>query len=158
MSERGNFGQRGLYFEEFEEGLTVTSAGRTVTEADIVHFAGLTGDWNQIHTDAEFAKESMFGERVAHGLLGLAIASGLGVQLGFMEGTVEAFTGLDWKFRGPIKIGDTIHMTATVTQKKAMKRLGGGFIVFDVAVINQRGEKVQRGQWTVLIKSRPSDG
>ena len=156
MSEQQGFG-RGLYFEEFEEGLTVTSVGRTVTETDIVQFAGLTGDWNLIHTDAEFAKESMFGERVAHGLLGLAIASGLGVRLGFMEGTVEAFTGLDWKFRGPIKIGDTIHITVTVTQKKAMKRLGGGFVVFDVAVVNQRGEKVQRGQWTVLIKSRPAD-
>lgn len=146
---------RGRYFEEFEIGDTVESAGRTVTETDIVLFAGLSGDSNQLHTNAEFAKETIFGERIAHGLLGLSIASGLASRLGFIEGTAQAFTGLDWKFRGPIKIGDTIRIRATVRKKKEMSRLGGGFVVFDVVILNQRDETVQKGTWTILVKSTP---
>ncbi len=146
---------RGRYFEEFEVGDEVISPGRTVTEADIVAFAALTGDYNPLHCDAEYAKDTVFGERIAHGLLGLSIASGLIDRLGFITGTVEAFMGLDWKFRGPIKIGDTIHVEARVTRKKEMRRLGGGLIILDVALVNQRNETVQKGQWTALIKSKP---
>ena len=146
---------RGRYFEEFAEGDEVISQGRTVTEADIVAFAALTGDYNPLHTDAEYAKGTIFEERIAHGLLGLSIASGLIDRLGFITGTVEAFMGLDWKFRGPIKIGDTIHVEARVTRKKAMRRLGGGFVILDVTLVNQRNEAVQKGQWTALIKSEP---
>jgi len=145
---------RGLYFEDCTPGLKVASAGRTISESDIMLFAGLSGDWNPIHVDAEYAKQSMFGERVAHGLLGLSIASGLAMQLGFLDRTVEAFTSLDWKFRGPIKIGDTIHMTAEVTKTKAMGDTGG-FVFFNVVVKNQRGETVQRGEWAVVVKSKP---
>lgn len=150
-----SFLPRGRYFEEFTVGDEVISPGRTVTEADIVAFAAFSGDYNQLHTDAEYAKDTIFGERIAHGLLGLSIASGLAARLGFIEGTAEAFRGLNWKFRGPIKIGDTIHIEAQVARKKEMQRLGGGIVVFDVAVINQRGETVQKGQWTVLVKSKP---
>jgi len=150
-----SFQPGGRYFEEFAVGDEVLSQGRTVTEADIVAFAALTGDYNPLHTDAEYAKGTIFGERIAHGLLGLSIASGLLDRLGFITGTVEAFMGLQWKFRGPIKIGDTIHTEARVARKKEMRRLGGGIVVFDVAVINQRDETVQKGQWTVLIKSKP---
>ena len=146
---------RGRYFEEFEIGDTVETAARTITETDVVLFAGLSGDYNPLHTDAEFAKGTLFGERVAHGLLGLSIASGLASRLGFVEGTAQAFTALEWKFRGPIRIGDTIRVQARVRQKKEMPRLGGGFVVFDVAILNQRGETVQKGAWTVLIKSAP---
>ena len=145
----------GRYFEEFAVGDEVLSQGRTVTEADIVAFAALTGDYNPLHCDAEYAKGTIFGERIAHGLLGLSIASGLLDRLGFITGTVEAFMGLQWKFRGPIKIGDTIHTEARVARKKEMRRLGGGIVVFDIAVVNQRDETVQKGQWTVLIKSKP---
>ncbi len=152
MSER--IRPRGLYFEEFEVGDEMTSPGRTVTEADVVMFAGLSGDYNQLHTDAEYAKGTAFGERIAHGLLGLAIASGLGSRLGFVEGTALAFLGLDWKFKKPIKIGDTIHLRARVARKKEMRRLGGGIVVFDMALLNQRGEITQKGQWTILVKGR----
>ncbi len=86
--------QHGLWFEDYEVGLAGVSVARTVTEADIVAFAGLSGDFNDIHIDAEAAKKSAFGQRVAHGLLGLSIASGLVVQMGFMKGTVDAFRGL----------------------------------------------------------------
>jgi 3-hydroxybutyryl-CoA dehydratase len=146
---------RGRYFEEFAVGDEVISPGRTVTEADIVAFAALSGDYNPLHTDAEYAKGTIFGERIAHGLLGLSIASGLIERLGFIAGTAEAFLGLDWKFRGPIKIGDTIHVEAQVVRKKQMRRLGGGLIVLEVAVVNQSNETVQKGQWTALIKSKP---
>jgi 3-hydroxybutyryl-CoA dehydratase len=145
----------GRYFEEFEIGDEVETAARTITETDIVLFAGLSGDYTQIHTDAEFAKETLFGERVAHGLLGLSVASGLTARLGFIEGTAQAFTGLEWKFRGPIKIGDTIRVRAKVRKKKEMSRLGGGFVVLGVTILNQRDETVQKGTWTVLIKGTP---
>ena len=146
---------RGRYFEEFEIGDVNETAARTITETDVMLFAGLSGDYNPLHTDAEFAKGTYFGERVAHGLLGLSIASGLASRLGFIEGTAEAFTGLEWKFRGPILIGDTIRVRLEVRKKKEMSRLGGGFVVLDVAVLNQRDETVQKGTWTVLIKSAP---
>jgi 3-hydroxybutyryl-CoA dehydratase len=148
--------QQGLYFEEFNVGDNITSAGRTVTESDVVAFAALSGDWNTIHTDAEYARSTMFGERIAHGLLGLSIASGLAVRLGFIEGTVIAFMGLDWKFRAPIKIGDTIHMRAQIAEKKPMPRLGGGMITLNVEVLNQRGETTQKGTWNMLVKMKPT--
>jgi acyl dehydratase len=149
------FEPRGMYFEAFDIGDTVVSAGRTITEADVVNFAGLSGDYNQIHTDAEYAREDMFGQRVAHGLLGLAVASGLAAQLGFIEGTVLAFRELTWKFSAPIFIGDTIHLEATVAERKAMPRLGGGAVTMDVKIKNQAGKVTQRGQWIVLIASKP---
>ena len=150
-----SFTPRGRYFEEFEVGDVVVSAGRTITETDIVNFAGVAGDYTQIHTNAEFARQGMFGQRVAHGLLALAMASGLLAQLGFVQGTVLAFRDLTWKFSLPIFIGDTIHTTATVAELKAMQRLGGGAVTFDVQVINQEDKVVQRGKWVLLIASQP---
>ena len=146
--------RQGLYFEDYNIGDSATTQGRTVTEADIVSFAALSGDWNPIHVDAEYAKEGMFGERIAHGMLGLSIATGLAIRLGFLEETVIAFMGLDWKFRGAIKIGDTIRMKAEVAEKKPMPRLGGGLVTFNVEVVNQRDETCQKGTWTVLAKVR----
>ncbi|MFQ5594342.1 MAG: MaoC/PaaZ C-terminal domain-containing protein [Anaerolineae bacterium] len=145
---------RGMYFEDFEVGYNVQSPGRTITESDVVIFAGLSGDYNQLHTDEVYAQDAQFGARVAHGLLGLSIASGLALRLGFMEGTVQAFLSLEWKFRRPIYIGDTIHVTAEVVSTRAMRRAGGGIVDFDVAVVNQDGETAQKGQWRVLVKSR----
>ncbi len=148
------FQPRGKYFEEFEIGQEIYSPGRTITESDIVNFAMLSGDWTQLHTDAEYAKTNMFGERIAHGLLGLSVTSGLLVGLGFVEGTVLAFMGLDWKFKAPIKISDTIHAVARVKQKREMKAAGGGFIILEARVLNQREEVTQQGEWTLLVKAR----
>jgi len=146
---------RGRYFEEFEIGDSVETPSRTITEADVTLFAGISGDYNQLHTDVEFAKETLFGERIAHGLLVLSIASGLASRLGLIEGTTLAFTELEWKFRAPVKFGDTLRVRLVVKQKKAMPRLGGGFVIFGVAVLNQRDESVQKGTWKVLIESAP---
>jgi acyl dehydratase len=148
--------KRGLYFEEFEVGTKVITAGRTVTESDIVTFAGLSGDYNQIHTDAEFSKTNGFGERVAHGLLVLSIASGLVVQTGVMEGTIIAFREVNnWKFSKPVFIGDTVHVELETTETKALPRLGGGSIVIELNVKNQNTETVMKGTWTALITSKP---
>jgi acyl dehydratase len=155
--EKPAAGRRGLYFEEFQVGQKVVTPGRTVTEGDIVSFAGLSGDFNLIHTDAAYSASTPFGQRVAHGLLGLAIASGLAVRTGVMEGTVLAFREInEWKFSRPIFIGDTVHAEIDVAETKALPRLGGGSVVFDVDLKNQSGETVMRGRWSVLVQSRPA--
>lgn len=146
---------RGRYFKEFHVGDIVVSAGRTITEADVVAFAGLSGDYTHLHTDAESARKGVFGQRVAHGLLGLAVASGLAAQLGFIEGTALAFRELTWKFSLPVFFGDTIHVQATVANIKPMRRLGGGAVTMDVKLINQDDKVVQRGEWVMLIASKP---
>lgn len=146
--------RRGLHFEEYQVGATINTQGRTITETDIVNFAALSGDWNPLHTDAETAEQSPYGERIAHGLLVLSIASGLAERLGFMTGTVLGFMGLTWEFRGAVKIGDTIHVAAAVEELKPMPRLGGGYVIFKLQVLNQENKVVQRGTWKVLIKSQ----
>lgn len=147
---------RGFYFEEFEVGQIITTAGRTVTESDIVTFAGLSGDFNQIHTDASFSKETPFGQRVAHGLLVLSIASGLAMRTGVLEGTVLAFREInEWKFVKPVYIGDTVSVELEVVEKKALPRIGGGAIKIDLEVKNQEGTAVMKGVWTVLVASQP---
>ena len=147
----------GLYFEDYAIGDTITSQGRTVTETDIMNFAALSGDWNPIHTDVEVAKETPFGERIAHGMLVLSMATGQADRLGLMKDTVIAFMNLEWQLRGAVKIGDTIHMRATVAALKPMTRLGGGNLTLKVQILNQESQVVQRGSWTVLVKSRPQD-
>jgi 3-hydroxybutyryl-CoA dehydratase len=156
MTEKRELAVRtGLFFEEFEVDQSITSVGRTVTEADVVAFAALSGDWNAIHTDAEFAAKHPFGQRVAHGLLCMSIASGLAMRLGFLEETALAFREIgDWKFSLPVYIGDTIHMRATVTETKPMRRLGGGLVNLKVEILNQDDKVVQRGTWGVLVKSQ----
>ena len=109
------------YFDEIELGEQYESPGRTVTEADIVMIAGLSGDYNVLHTDAEFMKQTIFGERIAHGLLCLAIQSGLFTRATAPYATL-GFGGLRWKFKAPVKIGDTVTATCTVTEVIAEKR------------------------------------
>ncbi len=145
---------RGHYFEEFKIGQTMRTVGRTITEADIVNFAGLSGDYNRIHTDAVYAAQDTFGQRVAHGLLVQSIATGLAVQSGIIEGTVLAFRELSCKFSLPVFIGDTVHVQIEITDAKAFRRLGGGNITMKYNVINQDNKVVQRGDWVMLIKSR----
>jgi len=148
--------RRGLYFEEIEPGRHFSSPSRTVTEADIIAFAGQSGDFNLIHTDAAYAAQGPFGQRVAHGLLVLSIASGLATRTGFMEGTVLAWRDIqEWKFTKPVFIGDTVRVDIAVLETKAMPRLGGGLVQLDLRVLNQQGEVVQRGRWGILVQSRP---
>jgi acyl dehydratase len=145
---------RGLYFEEFEVGQEYQTGARTITEADIVNFAGLSGDFNFIHINAEASKDTPFGQRVAHGMLVASIATGLAVQQGFIDGTTLAFRELSWKFTKPVFIGDTVHVQVKIIETKAMARLGGGIVGFEARVVNQQDDVVHKGEWRMLIKSR----
>lgn len=146
----------GLYFEEFSVGQKIATVGRTITESDIVTFAGMSGDFTLIHTDAEYSKQTPFSQRVAHGLLGLSVASGLAAQTGILEGTVLAFREInEWKFVKPLFIGDTMHAELNVTETKALPRIGGGSVTIVIEIKNQNNEVCQRGSWTVLMMSKP---
>ena len=148
---------RGLYFEDFTVDQRIVSVGRTVSESDILTFAGISGDLNPMHTDAEYSRATPFGQRVAHGLLGLAMASGLAWRTGVLEGTVIAFREVnEWKFSKPIFIGDTIHIELEIRETKALPRLGGGSVIIEVDVKNQRGETTMKGLWSILVMSRKS--
>ena len=149
--------QRGLYFEEFAPGQTLTSPARTITEADVVAFASLSGDWSSIHTDAVYAAQQPYGRRIAHGLLGLSVSVALALRQGFLEGTILAFREIqDWKFSLPIFLGDTIHMQGSVVETRSTPRLGGGLVTLDVEILNQKDDILQRGRWSILVMSRPT--
>ncbi len=145
---------RGLYYEEFEIGRKMMTASRTITEADVVNFAGLSGDFNAIHTDAVHAAQDTFEKRVAHGMLVQSIATGLAVQSGIIEGTTLAFRELTCKFSLPIFFGDTIRVQIEIINKKFFRRLGGGNITMKYNVLNQEDKVVQRGEWVMLVKSK----
>jgi acyl dehydratase len=142
------------YFEDIQVGDEYLSPGRTITEADIVAFAGLSGDYNVLHTDAEFMKSSIFGERIAHGLLGLSVSSGLGARAVPRPFATLAFLGLRWRFKGPIKIGDTIKVQMKVTSKKETSKPDRGIVTVQRQVLNQRGELVQEGDTELMIERR----
>lgn len=147
----------GLYFEEFSVGQKVVTEKRTVTEDDIMSFARVSGDDNRIHTDPEFSKTTIFGKQIAHGLLGLAIASGLAWQTGILDGTVIAFREVnEWKFIKPVFIGDTIYAELETIETKALPRIGGGSVTITLEVKNQNDEVCHRGKWTVLMMSKPA--
>lgn len=147
-----------LYWEDFTVGDTAESAARTITEADLVNFAGLSGDFNPIHVDAEYARSSIFGQRIAHGLLGLAVASGLPMPGGAHQATVMAFLGINsWRFERPILIGDTIHVEMTITETRATSKPDRGIVTQQIGLRNQRGELVQQGEFVLLIKRRPGE-
>src|SRR5216117_431833 len=145
-----------LYFEDFEIDREYVTRSRTITEADVVAFAGLSGDFNPLHTDEEFAKKTMFGTRIAHGLLGLSIASGLINQMGIAEGTVMAFLGMTWNFKGALKSGDTITVRQRVADRRETSKQDRGILRMAISVINQHGEVVQEGEHTLMIKRRGS--
>ncbi len=142
-----------LFWEDMEEGVEHASTGRTVTEADVVNFAGLSGDFNNMHIDEEFAKKTVFKTRVAHGALVLSISTGLWFTMPRLA--TVAFMGLeDWRFSGAVKPGDTIRITRKLVEKKEHKRPNMGFCIFEVNVHNQNDEVVQKGKWVILVSRR----
>ncbi len=146
----------GLYFEDFKVGQKIETERRTVSDNDIMSFAGLTGDNNRIHTDEEFSKAGPFGQRIAHGLLGLSIASGLLWRTGILDGTVLAFREVnEWKFIKPVFIDDVVHAELNVSEAKPLPRIGAGSVVVAVELKNQKDEVCMKGNWTILVMSRP---
>src|SRR5436190_23347192 len=113
------------YYEDFIEGAEHVTRGRTITEADIVNFAGLSGDFIELHTNEEYARQAPFGRRIAHGLLTLSIATGLMIQMNLVTDTVVAFYGIDkLRFIKPVFIGDTIHVRKKVADAMAKGEVG----------------------------------
>jgi acyl dehydratase len=143
---------RGLTFDEFEVGQVFESMSRTVTEADIVNFAGLSGDFNPLHTDEEFMQGSPFGGRIAHGMLCASIGTGMANQLGIFEGTTIAVAQITVKFTGAVKPGDTVHLKLTCQTKKESSKGDKGTATFRGELFNQRDEQVIDSEWVVLLR------
>jgi acyl dehydratase len=143
---------RGLTFDEFELGACYPSQGRTVTESDVVAFAGLSGDYNPLHTDADFARQTPFGERVAHGMLTVSMATGMANWTGIFEGTTLALMEQVIRYKGAVKFGDTVHLELQVLEKKESSKPDRGVVRFAARVCNQRDELIVDGEWTLLMK------
>src|SRR2546426_1252479 len=143
----------GRYFEDIQLGEEYESPGRTVTETDVVLFAGLYGDYNVLHTDAEHMKASLFGERIAHGLLGFAIQQGLASR-GEPTAARGSLAAVKWKFKGPIRLGDTIHARSRIAGLEDGALPGHGLVTVERQVINQHGEVVQEGETAHLLERR----
>jgi acyl dehydratase len=143
---------RGLTFEQFNVGDSYVCQERTITEADVVHFAGISGDYNPLHTSEEYGKTTPFGGRIAHGVLVLAIATGQINQLGIFEGTTIALLQQTIKYVGPVKFGDTIHLESTIAEKKESSKPDRGILTLNNKVLNQHGQAVIEVQEVVMIK------
>jgi acyl dehydratase len=146
------FQPRGRTFEQFKTGDEYVCQGRTVTEADVVHFAGLSGDYNPLHTDEEFGKTTPFGGRIAHGVLILAIATGQINQTGLFEGTSLALLQQTIKYVGAVKLGDTVHLEFKVVEKKETSKPDRGILTLENRVVNQLGRTVIEVQEVVMVK------
>lgn len=148
---------RGMHWEEWEIGAEFESPARTVTEADIVAFAGLSGDYNPLHVNEEYCRTTIFGGRIAHGPLIYAIAAGLLFQLHLYDDTLIAFLGFEsLKFTKPVKPGDTIHARIKVLEKRETSNPDRGVMKRRLEVLNQRGEVVQEGIQAFLLKRKPA--
>ena len=147
----------GLWVEDFRIGEERLSPGRTITEGDVMTFAGLTGDYSQVHTDEEFCRKTEFGTRIAHGLLGLAIAQGLSWRTNYTQGTGVATLAWDkWTFRKPIHFGDTVRARwRPIAKRESKSKPGMGIVTEYVELINQAGEVVQHGEHVTMIRKRP---
>jgi len=142
----------GRYFDEFSVGQEFTTPARTITNADIINFSGVTGDFNPVHTDDEFAKAGPFGERIAHGPMLVGMTFGLLSRINLFDGTIIALRNIAWSFNGPVRIGDTVHVVATVKQCKAgTTHVDRGFAEFELDILNQNDECVQKGTAGVIL-------
>ncbi|MBF7082552.1 dehydratase [Desulfallas sp. Bu1-1] len=146
----------GKFFDEWEVGDEYITPSRTITETDVVMFAAMSGDYNELHTSREYMKESQFGERIVHGLLGLAISHGLLFRTGVLEGTGIAFLGIEsWQFKAPVFFGDTIHARVKVVEKRPSKsKPDRGIIKVLIQLIKQDGTVTQEGIKTLMIKRK----
>ena len=145
----------GRCLEEFVVGAVDTSPGRTVTETDVVMFSYVSGDNNPMHTDAEASARSPLGERVAHGAFGFAMATGLSHRMGQLDGTAIASLAIDeWRFLGPIRLNDTIRLRTTVVSARTTSKPDRGVLVRRMDLLNQRGELVQTGLTSVMVRTR----
>lgn len=148
-----------LYYEDFQPGQSFQSGGRTITEADLTMFSMISGDWNPIHADAVYAAGTKAGQRLVHGALGIAIATGMMHELGIFHRSVVAMLSLrEWKFLKPILVGDTLHLVLDILAVNPGASARVGAIDRRLRLINQRGETVQDGSSEVLVLKRQGLG
>lgn len=145
----------GLYLEDFEINATRRTRGRTIGEGDVSLFAGLVGDYNPLHVDEEFSRQSIFGGRVAHGPLVLSTVIGLMSQLNWIDGTALGLLGISWDFSAPVKLGDTISAKVTPLEARPSKTPGRGILKIGFEVLNQNDAVVQVGSIVLLMQCRP---
>ncbi len=142
----------GKLFDEFREGETFDTPGRTITEADVIGFAGLTGDYNPVHTDEVYARQTEFGGRIAHGPMIIGLAFGLASRLDLIDGTVVALLSVSWDFHAPVRAGDTLYAAIRVIEKRETRKPGRGVLGLEFKVRNQRSEDVQTGRARLLMR------
>jgi len=146
---------RGRYFEDFEVGAEFATPARTITQTDIVNFACLSGDFNEVHTNFEYCKTTPFGEPIAHGPLIYAVMGGLQYASGVNDGTLLALLQIDaWRMLLPVKHGDTIHMVSKVVEKKETSKKDRGVVSFERRCVKQDGSVVQEMRATLLYRRR----
>ncbi len=148
---------QGKYLDELNVGEEYITPSRTLTETDVVMFAAMSGDYNELHTSEEYMKGSQFGKRLVHGLLGLSVSHGLIFRLGILDGSAIAFLGMDsWQFKAPLFFGDTIHVKLKIAEARASKsKPDRGIVKFYLEILNQDGVVVQCGYKTIMMKRRP---
>ena len=150
------------YWEDFEPGLQIGSLRRTITETDLVTYAGLVGDWSPLHIDVEHARQGPFGERIVHGNVALNLAVSLTVQsdraLYRPEGYVRLLGWEGIRFTAPVRLGDTLHVNRTLSEREEAAEAGLGVLVYSVEVANQHDEAVLVGRERLLIRRRPRNG
>jgi acyl dehydratase len=148
---------QGKYLDELNVGEEYITPSRTLTETDVVMFAAMSGDYNELHTSEEYMKGSQFGKRLVHGLLGLSVAHGLLFRLGILDGSAIAFLGMDsWQFKAPLFFGDTIHVKVKIADARASKsKPDRGVVKFYLEILNQDDVVVQCGYKTLMMKRKP---
>jgi len=142
-------------YEDFEVGQVFESGGRTITETDLTLFSMISGDWNPIHADAEFARSTRYGQRIVHGTLGIAVSTGMLHELGIFHDSVIAMLGFrEWNFLAPLLVGDTIHLKLTITALSPGKSGNSGKVGRRFQLLNQDGKVAQEGESDVLVLTR----
>ena len=150
--------RRGLYWDDFEVGKTFRTPARTITSTDIVNFACLSGDFNEVHTNWEYCKTTPFGEPIAHGPLVYAIMGGLQYASGINDGTLLALLQVDkWRMLLPVKHGDTLHMEATVIDRQASTKADRGSVKMKRCFVRHDGAIAQEMEVSLLYRRRPRD-
>ena len=144
--------RRGMFYEEFSVGQVFETGGRTVTDADVVLFAGVSGDYTRLHLDEEYAKASIFKGRIAQGMLSVSMATGLLVQLGNLEGTAMGLLEVTCRFTNPVRLNDTIRVRQTVTEMRTTSKPDRGIVTFSLEVLNQRDETTVSASQKIMVR------
>ncbi|SCK09919.1 Acyl dehydratase [Variovorax sp. HW608] len=144
----------GWYYEDFTPGRSIVTPRRTITEADVIGFAGLSGDFNPLHVDELFAREAGYGGRIAHGPMVLGMALGMGAQAGLFSGTVLGMLGVQWAFHSPVRAGDTLHAVISVAGARTTRKPGRGIVDLRFEIRSATQELVQSGQCQIMFACR----